>query len=479
MQETPLREKYLEIIEKNREEEIKALQDLVRIKSVVEDNNGKHPFGEGVHKAFEYMLGLAEKEGFAVRNVDNYGGHFDFGQGEEIFGVVGHLDVVPEGKDWDYDPYGAEIVDGKIIGRGTKDDKGPVIAAFFAMKALKEAGFEPKKKIRMLIGLDEETNWNGMRYYLDRVESPDFGISPDGDFPVIHAEMGLLVFNLAKKLAGDKNSKGLTLSSLKGGNAPNMVADYARAVVKADNYEKIKEVIKKYREDTGYSIKFKGTGKSLEIVSEGKSAHGAKPEMGLNAISIMMELLGKLPFEDENLKEFIEFYNQHIGFDYNGQNIGMNLEDDISGKLIFNVGMVQADREGIILTINVRYPVTSEEEQVYEGLSQLIKEYDIGLAKEKHNAPIFMSEDSSLVKELMEVYRKYTGDEEAKPIVIGGGTYARAIKNTVAYGPTFPWEEDCNHQKNEYITIESLMTATKIYAEAIERLTGSEEKFYE
>ena len=129
MSDINFRKKYLNIIEKNKEEEIKTLQKLVRIKSVAEENGGEYPFGEGVQKAFEYMLNLAENEGFLIKNIDNYGGHFDYGDGEEIFGFIGHLDVVPEGKDWDYGPYEAVISDGRIYGRGTKDDKGPVVAA--------------------------------------------------------------------------------------------------------------------------------------------------------------------------------------------------------------------------------------------------------------------------------------------------------------------------------------------------------------
>ncbi len=479
MQNTEFQEKYLRIIDENQEQEIRALQDLIRIKSVAVPTEGEYPFGEGVQKAYELFMNMAEAEGFVTKNVDNYGGHFEYGDGETVFGIVGHLDVVPEGKDWDYDPYGAEIADGKIFGRGTKDDKGPMVAAFYALKALKDAGFKPKKKIRVIIGLDEETNWAGMDYYVEKEGIPDFGISPDGDFPVIHGEQGILVFDLAKKLSGSKNSgKGLMLTGLKGGNAPNMVADNARAVIKADSYDDIKEIIKKYKEDTGYSVKFKGVGKSLEIITEGISAHGARPDMGLNAISIMMELLQNLPFEDENLREFIGFYNNHIGFKYHGENIEMAFSDDVSGKLMFNVGMVQADKEAIILTINVRYPVTMKEDEVYGGLIELIKRYDIGLVKEKHTAPIYMPKDSPLIQELMRIYKKHTGDE-TEPLVIGGGTYARSMKNAVAYGPMFPWEEDCNHQKNEHITIETLMLATKIYAEAIERLTESEEKFYE
>ena len=173
---------------------------------------------------------MGREMGFAVKNVDNYGGHIDFpGSGDKIMGILGHLDVVPAGDGWQHEPYGGEIEEGRLYGRGTSDDKGPVIACLFAMKALKEAGYQPKATIRLILGLDEETHWKGMEYYFARERKPDWGFTPDADFPLINGEKGMLVFDLAKKFART-SGEGLVLRSLSGGIAPNSVPDSCRAV---------------------------------------------------------------------------------------------------------------------------------------------------------------------------------------------------------------------------------------------------------
>lgn len=475
-------EKVNERIEENRAEMISSLSELISVPSVAVEAGGEKPFGEHVDEVYRKMLAMAEKAGFEIFDADGYGGHIDFkGKEKGIVGVLGHLDVVPEGSGWDYDPYGGEVVDGMIYGRGTTDDKGPVTASFYAMKALKECGYSPRKTIRLILGLDEETEWKGMDYYLSMVkELPDTGFTPDGDFPAIHGEMGILVFDLVKKF-NPVSGKGLELSSLKGGNASNSVADSARAVVydpSGESYDSIREKVgvfaEKFKEKNGGGeerIKCRKTGKSLEITTKGVSAHGARPEKGLNAISIIMELLSELNFSSEDTNDFISFYNSCIGWDIHGEKLGCFLEDEPSGKLILNVGIAEADRKTGKITINVRYPVTMDENAVYDGIGSVTERYDIGIVKESHKRPIYMAEDSPLIKTLMEVYRKYTGDESGKPVVIGGGTYARAIENTVAFGARFPEDKELGHQKNECISVENMVKLAKIYAEAVYRLS--------
>lgn len=465
-------------IEENRAEMIASLSKLISIPSVVSPITGDMPFGENVHKAYRCMMGLAEAEGFETFNADNYGGHVDFpGKEDGIVGIVGHLDVVPEGDGWDFAPYGGEVIDDKICGRGTMDDKGPVIASFYAMKALKDCGYEPKRTIRLILGLDEETNWYGMKHYLQAVgETPDLGFTPDGDFPAIHGEKGILVFDIVKKFAGG-GTKGLELSSLKGGTAANSVADHARAVLHdstGGGYEAIKEKVAAYRKEKGWAIYCKGIGKSFEITVQGVSAHGAKPEQGKNAITMLMEFLGTLNFANEDTNDFISFYNDHIGYDLHGENMGCDFSDKPSGRLVFNVGMIELDKKTASLTINIRYPVTMDDEKVYGGIMAVLDPYGLGVVKGKHEKPIYMAEDAPLIETLMEIYRKHTGDLQSRPLVIGGGTYARAVENTVAFGARFPEDEDLMHQKNEYISVDNLMLLTKIYAEAIYRLSELE-----
>ena len=476
---------YLELIENSRDDMVKTLQELIAIRSVEGEAAGDMPFGKGVHDAFMYMLEKAKQDGFTVENIDNYGGHIEFGgyvldgegditgTSEEILGVLAHLDVVPEGSDWDFPPFGGQICDGKIYGRGAMDDKGPIVAAYYAMKALKDAGFIPEKKVRLILGLDEETKWRGMDKYLSKVKAPSVGFSPDGDFPVIHGEKGILVFELARKIK--KNvTKGLELRSLNGGSAANMVADFARAVVRDESqgaYDRIKEEAAGYRDEYRRKVNVKGVGKSLEITVRGVSSHGAKPAEGQNAISIMLDFLGRLSFSNEDVNEFISFYNRHIGFEFDGKGLGCSFSDEPSGGLVLNTGLASFDGEAAILTMNIRYPVTLSEDTVYDAMMEILGKYDLGVVKVQHRPPIYFPEDAPLVRTLMEIYRKHTGDLTSEAIVIGGGTYARAAENLVAFGCVFPGDEDVNHKKNEYIVIDKMVLTSKIFADAIYELS--------
>lgn len=469
-------QRVFQTIEENRAEMVSSLSALISIPSVAVRTEGRQPFGAPVQQAFEHMLGMAEREGMPTWNADNFGGHIDLpGRGNGIFGIVGHLDVVPEGDGWDFDPYGGEVIDGFVCGRGATDDKGPVVASFYAMKALKDCGYIPDRTVRLILGLDEETNWEGMQHYLAFAEkTPDLGFTPDGDFPVIHGEMGILIFDLARKF-GRSGGKGLELRSFTGGTAANCVADRARAVVldtAGAGYSKIREMLKEIREERGWNIRSKGIGKSLEITAEGTAAHGARPDQGLNAISMLMEVLGSLHFVNDEAAQFIRFYNEHIGFDLHGEKMGCALEDEASGRLIWNTGMIDMDQRSVRLTINVRYPVTADAEQVYSGITDTVSPYDIGIIKGRHQLPIYISSDDPMIGTMMEIYRKHTGDTDSQPLVIGGGTYARAMDHIVAFGARFPGEPELCHQRNEKLSIDALVKLAKIYAETIFTLAG-------
>jgi succinyl-diaminopimelate desuccinylase len=461
------------LIENYQENIVQSLQGLVRIKSVEGKPRENMPFGEGPYKALNYMLDLAESMGFQTLNVDNYAGHIDLGDGEETVGMLVHLDVVPEGEGWTYPPFGAEIHNDKIYGRGTIDDKGPAIAALYAMKAVKESGLSIRKKVRMILGTNEETNWGGIHYYLKKIKQPDIAFVPDADFPVINGEKGILVFDLKKKLKGQHKESSLVLESIKGGNAPNMVPDACTAVLRAekDIQQDIEKKLESFKKETGSDISLEySEPEKIIFYSKGKSAHGSKPELGINAISQLMKFLGQLPFDDSEVQNFIEVYNKHIGNGYYGECIGCGFEDQISGKLILNVGMIRLDAQEGVITINIRYPITVSSEKVYSGIRETLKETEIEIIEKEDMKPIYIPKEHELVKKLMQVYQKATGDMESKPIIIGGGTYARAIKNAVAFGPLFPGTLGLEHQKDECISIGSLIKCAKIYAEAIYQL---------
>lgn len=481
MTKKEFQKKLDERIEKNKEEQLQTLKDLVGIESVAGEPEGDAPFGAGVQKAFDYMLQKGSEAGFDTFRAGNYGGHIEMKASDpdaETMGIVCHIDTVPLGEGWTYDPLGCEIHDGEIYGRGTTDDKGPCIAAFYAMKAVAQCGFPLRKNVRLILGLDEETNWIGMDHYKKACEPPDFGFTPDADFPAIRGEMGIMVFDIAKKL-GRPAQSGLILKSLKAGSAPNMVADSARALLGSEDkktYEKIEEQAAEWRSSGRMDIRTRRMGKSLEVKVKGKSAHGAHPSDGINAVSLMMEFLGTLDFAGDDAAEFIEFYNRYIGRELDGSSIGCRIEDKDSGATVFNVGMAEIDQEAARITVNVRYPVTSTADDIYKGMEPVLEKYDLGVVKKSDSGPILFEEGDPLIETLMDVYRDRTGDKDSQPAVMGGGTYARAFDNVTAFGALFPGDPDLMHQKDERVKADRFFLQTHIYADAVYRLCCGEEE---
>ena len=527
-------------IDHNWEEQIATLGDMVAIPSVAGEavtlqpgtpDEEELPFGKEVHRVFSYALQKGHEMGFETQNVDNYGGHIEMpgeilneegeliGTAEETMGIVGHLDVVPAGDGWSQDPFemtlklpteaGAESAEaaespntdaataaadsteaaadtaaaksgdepaGVLLGRGVLDDKGPVVASLYAMKAIKDAGYTPRANVRLILGLDEETAWNGMHYYLNKVKQPDFGFTPDGDFPVIHGEKGILVFQLAKKL-GRTSTEGLALRSLTGGMAANMVADNARAVVLSKDrkvYEPIRDKAARWKDEGRAEISTKIIGKSLEIKVKGRPAHGSTPEKGVNAVSLLMRFLEDVSFNVDEVNDFIAFYNAHLGMETDGTSLGCSFEDEPSGKLVLNVGVAAVDQKTATLTVNIRYPVTMDGQQIYDAMRPVLNKYDIGVVKIKEQQPIYKQADDPMIRTMMDIYQAHTGDKESQPLVIGGGTYSRAFDNVVAFGACFPWTNDKMHQADEELTMADFRKMTLIFADAIYRLAVAE-----
>ncbi len=462
--------KFLKIVEDYRDDIIKSTQDIVKIRSVEGEPKPNMPFGEGPYRALEFALDLASEMGFNTKNLEGYAGYAELGEGEETVGVLVHLDVVPEGEGWTYPPYGGEIHDEKIYGRGTVDDKGPAIATMYAMKAIKESGVRLNRKIRIIFGTNEETGWGCMKYYFDHEKSPDMAFTPDADFPVIYGEKGIIVFDLVKKLESNK-CNDIVVKSIKGGNAPNMVPDSSEAILQASDNSIIEEKFKKFIKKTNYPLSLEKQGDEIQITAKGISAHGSTPEKGENAISYLMAFLGELLEGSCGICEFVDIYNKRIGFKHYGEGIGCGFEDDVSGKLNFNPGVIIGDEKEIKLSVNIRYPIKSSAQEVYDGIRNNLKGTGIELVEgDSDMKPLYIPKDNFLVTKLMEVYREQTGDRNSQPITIGGGTYARATENAVAFGPSFPGQEDVVHQKNEFISIDHLIKITKIYAQALYEL---------
>lgn len=408
-----------------KDEMIENLKALIRFPSVKCAPLPGAPFGQGMKDALDFLLALGENLGFRAKNLDNYAGILEFGKGDEMIAVLAHIDVVPEGDGWTYPPFGAEIHEGKMFGRGALDDKGPLMAALYAMLAVKESGVPLTRRVRLIIGCDEESGWACMDRYKKTEELPAAAFTPDADYPVIFAEKGIL--------HGSFLWEGSDLPfTLKGGTRPNVVPHYVS-----------------------------GTLLGTPIEAHGVSAHAAHPELGDNAIQKMVALLR------ENCSHpALDFL--HIAMTAEG--LGIAQSDEVSGTLTYNPAVISADEKGLMLQFDIRYPVTADRDALVKTLDKTASENGFRFEIDSETPPLYVPKDAPLVKTLMEVYREKTGDRKSEPIAIGGGTYARAMGNAVAFGSVFPGQEAPMHEKDEYIPLDILLKNAEIYAEAILRL---------
>lgn len=461
--------KFDQFIDQYKDDLIQSTQELIRIKSIEEPAVGDYPFGEGVQRSLEYVLDLGEKFGFKTKNVDNYAGYVEIGEGKEMVGILAHLDVVPEGDGWTYPPYDATIADGKLYGRGILDDKGPVMMTLYAMKALVEAGAPLKRRIRLILGTNEETNWQGIQYYMKHEEAPTMGFTPDADFPAIHGEKGIMDVKFEKEIKEQLNDGGMAILSLSGGSRSNMVAEHAEAVIQGS--QEFKGILETYNKELGAKLSIESLeNNQFKILSSGISAHGSTPELGVNAIAHLLNFLEKLDLQIGDLTNFIRFYSRFIGLEINGESVGCGLEDNESGKLTFNPGVLKLEDNMVSLVANIRYPVTFKDFIVESGIQgALDNPFNVKCSTLSHQDPIYMPKDHKLIKTLMNVYKDYTGDP-SQPITIGGGTYARAAKNIVAFGPGLPGRPMLAHQKDEHMSIDDIILASKIYATSLYEL---------
>jgi succinyl-diaminopimelate desuccinylase len=450
-------------IEQQKEPMLKTLSEALKIKSVQGPAEPGKPFGEGPAKALTYMLDVCRSLGFRTCDVDHYMGWAEIGEGKEMVAILGHLDVVPEGKGWDRDPYGGEIDDRNIYGRGALDDKGPTIAALYGMKALVDAGVPLKRRIRILFGTNEETGSADMAHYLEKGgEIPVCGFTPDGEYPLINGEKGILN---ADYRASYQQDGDLKLVKIQGGTAYNIVPSLAEAEFTCPD-ALADQLISSFNGRGGVEVT--RTAGGVKAAAHGKEAHGAHPELGINAIGKLALVIREFPLS-AGVRECLGTIADHIGLETNGRGMGIYLHDDQSGDLSFNLGMIEGDASSLTLKINYRYPVTKTYDDCAPVLTANFRRYGFELVKEEHKKALFVDPQTPYVRTLLGVYEELTGLDPT-PLCIGGGTYAKSIPNIVAFGPIFPGDTVREHLPNEFWEIDILMKNARIYTEAMYRL---------
>jgi succinyl-diaminopimelate desuccinylase len=445
---------YIELAKKVQADLIEDLQGWIKIPSVYNATTSSktEPFGKEVANALSYIATKAERDGFNVDKCDGYCTEITYGDQEEMVLILGHTDVVPAGRGWSNDPFTPVIKDGKMYGRGTSDDKGPTMAAYYALKIIKDLNLPLKRKIRLVVGGNEESGSRCLDHYFDVLKKPhgQYGFSPDADFPLIYAEKGIMTYIYS----GETNDDYVI--SFEAGVASNSVPDYAKAVIKG-KYE-LADKISAYANANKITGSSHFEGDQTVIEFNGKSAHGGSPQLGNNAASHLMSFIA-MNFDSKLFKHFAPLLK-----DYDGTGLGIKYRDEEMGPVSMNLGIATYKEGKYSFVLNIRYPKTTNGENI-------TKQVNIHILHEgkcvSDSYPLYVSPSSTLVKTLLAAYQEVSGDMESKPYTISGGTYARHTTNSVAFGMAFPKEDNKIHQEDEFVILDSLTKGTAIYLKAL------------
>ena len=450
--------KVNDLIDTYRDEFTAMLQGWIRTPSVKGTAEPGAPFGRDVRKMLDRAMADAKSLNFAVRDFDGYVCDITLGEAEERIAVLGHLDVVPVGDGWTKPPFDAVIENGRMYGRGTNDDKGPSLAALFAMRAVRDAGIPLKKSIRMILGCDEESGWEDMEYYGTHERIPDVGFSPDANFPLINTEKGMLVL----EVRAPASRTGLKVLEMATGDRINVIPGECHALVEGG--EELVRRTEEYARKTGLPYSAEITAKGVLLSAEGIPGHSAYPEGRRNAIGMMLLLLRELGAEGP-----VATLAQAVGMESDGKSLGCACRDEVSEGLTCNMGILRLENGAWFGTLDMRCPVAADQEKLKaEAVAHLT---GLNVTVQTQKPPHHVPADSELVTALLAAYEEETG-LEGKPLSTGGGTYAKVLKQGVAFGALFPDEEDLAHQADEYEDIDRLMLAMKIYANALIRLAA-------
>ncbi|MFD1739668.1 dipeptidase PepV [Bacillus salitolerans] len=457
---------------KRKEELMKDLFDLIRIESIKDEatKSERHPMGEKIGEALDFMLRLSEKSGLQTKNVDGYAGHAEYinDPSEETIGILCHVDVVPATGEWATPPFEPTIKDGKLYARGSIDDKGPTMAAFYGLKIVKELGLPLRKNIRIIFGTDEESGMSCMKYYREVENMPQIGFAPDADFPMINAEKGQMTLQISLPNATSETVEYLDLISFQSGARVNMVPERAVASITGNGVNELLDEFETFCEKLGVKRSVKVEENQAELNVFGVAAHGMEPHVGMNAGTLLASFLARFEFNRETNSYLRLLADLHE--DFEAKSLNIQYKDDITGPLTINPGVIKYEKgQESYVQVNVRCPVTTNYEETKRTLYQEVERRGFQVTAYRESQPHHVDAGHPMIKVLQTVYQEESGLEPTL-LSSGGATYARFMENGVAFGSCFPGKEMTAHQKDEYIEIEDLLKATAIYARAIYEL---------
>ena len=474
------REKIDAFIDSKTEEMIKDLESLVRIDSKKGTPEEGKPFGEGPAQALAAAQEMMERYGLITKNYDNYVVTGDLADKEKGLDILAHLDVVPVTEDWKVTkPFEPKIVDGRIYGRGTADDKGPAIAALYAIRAIRELGIPMKRSVRLILGGDEECGSSDLRYYYSIEEEAPYSFTPDADFPVINIEKGRLKGTLHAEFEDGLQLPGII--SLQSGDKVNVVPQKARFVVAGLEENVIAEAAEQLEKEIGVTFSIRpadggeqGEGladvKQFLVEVKGQAAHASTPQEGKNALTAALRLISQLPLAATDGQKALDALDALLPYeDTCGKTLGIYREEEQSGALTLCFSILNYTPEKLTGMFDARLPIGCNAENTKLPVAEKLKEYGITLADTPVVEPHCVPGDSDFVRTLLSSYERYTGIK-GEPLSTGGGTYVHNLERGVAFGCVTPDVDNHVHGDDEFMVIERLVTSAKIFADAIIRV---------
>lgn len=444
------------------EEMFADLQAFTRIRSVSRADLAQPgaPFGPECREMLDFALNRAREMGFETEDHEGYCGSAILGDGKNALGIIAHIDVVPEGEQWLYPPYGATRVGDFLIGRGVNDDKNAAVLGLYLMRMFRETGLPLRHGIRLLMGCSEETGMEDMEYYVKRYPQPVASLIPDSAFPANYAQKGSI-----KGLFGIE--AGEQIAQFHGGEVFNMVPPSATALLKG---------VKPFA--AGEGIEMQEENGMLRVRATGTAAHAARPEGGLSAIHRLAAALldaGVLSGQSEAAMRGVAA----LSGDIYGERAGIACEDADTGRSTMVCGMARTENGLVSLSVDCRLSIAAD----VEGDSRTLQDYgrSLGFVPREFSttAPVYIPKDGPLIQAAQNAYFEVTGDPAA-PYTSGGGTYSRLLANAVTFGPAFPGKRPrpeglpdthgAAHGPDEFIYLPDLLRAAEIYALALCRI---------
>ena len=446
---------YKKLVEPYKDEAFKAYKELVAIDSVNDPSTvtKEKPFGEGVDKALAYVASLGKTLGFEVDRCDGYATELTYGKGEKTLDIYAHCDVVPVSRqDWKHEPFAITQEGNVLYGRGTSDDKGPGLACLFAIKALLDKGRLDGIRTRVIFGGDEERGSACLEHYFHDLKKgyPTYGFSPDADYPLIYGEKSIYAYEAVYNIE-------LDVEPFAWGDALNIVIDKASCVLKS-RIEEANILAKRFAE-RNKDIQLSIEGNVVKVI--GIPYHGSMPWNGKNAALYLLKFLGYL-YDEKGARDVFDQYISGKGEAFRG-----DYKDNDFDCTSYNVGKVVYDGSELKLYVNLRFPATILKDDVIENVAV---NTGAGITCLGGSDGFVMDKNSSFVKTLLSAYQEETGDKESQPMAIGGGTYARESRNSVAFGAQFPGRDYRMHGNDEFFPLSDFYDNMQIYAHAVDSL---------